>query len=116
MNPTPEQLNVVLCEWLGWTEIFNGSGYHPEQSAKLAELHNGGKWHSPLPNHLSPTLGLSLLHEAEKRLTREQVTQYVTELRGFQAPENWEGCWGISADCLTRLTALVRVVKPEVFQ
>lgn len=57
------------------------------------------------------TTALWAMHEAEKVLTREQVTVYVTELRGFVSPENWEGCWGIHATAAQRAEAFLRTLN-----
>lgn len=54
-----------------------------------------------------------LVDLAEAKLPREQVTSYVTELRGFPAPANWEGCMGLHQTVEVCVLALTRVHATE---
>jgi hypothetical protein len=103
---TDEQLNIAICEWRRWKIHEDGYGFAPNMPAFCMLL----------PSHITGIEALGNMHEAEKRLTREQLMRYTDTL--------CDEC-GSDRDpdiamliCLTarqRAIALLRVVKPEVF-
>jgi hypothetical protein len=111
---TDEQLNHHLCEWLGWTDFYQIGdrrfGIPPLQK-------NNGDNYRLIPNHLSGIEALGHVHAAEKMAFNESPKLW-TEYLDVQLPavvaesDNAVEC----ATARQRTIAILRVVKPEIFQ
>lgn len=120
MNLTDEQLNVSICEWMGWklaTDISVKEGEpNPWKHPHCA------RWESSPPNFLSDDSPRRLLNEAEARLTHGQQGSYMAKLynqttaheQGISPNQHWFACANASAR--QRAIAILKTVKPEIFQ
>ena len=121
MNLTDEQLNVSMCEWMGWTNI----GRHFEPSSLVSGIppHPHHTKHLELiPNYLSDDSPRRLLNEAEARLTDKQWGDYAHNLFDITHPHDECGSFEgiVQATCHAtarqRTIAILKTVKPEMFQ
>ena len=131
MNLPDEQLNLAMCEWMGWTNI----GRHFEPSSLVSGIppHPHHTKHLELiPNYLSDDSPRRLLNEAEAKLTAAQSREYSGRLLihlGFNreipfftksgsATVEFELMCGAlrSATARQRTIAILKTVKPEMFQ
>lgn len=107
-TPTATELNLAMCEWMGWTGIapYHGDGplWGKDANGRLFQL----------PDYLSDDSPRRLLNEAEARLTIYQKMEY----RDLLATNESEICdWSlISATARQRCIAILQVVKPELFR
>lgn len=118
---TPEQLNIGICEWLGWKmndyphPLALDMWYHAD-APQCADGRYCGM--EELPSHTSGREALGNMHEAEKRLLNdgklgELFGRYQVELRKVTDQPYHNDC---HATALQRCTALLRVVRPELFE
>lgn len=99
-----EELNLIITKWRGW--IFADDPHFLDLECACKPPDKNG-WREPL-RYCSD---LNAMHEAEKELTTNQVTDYVTHLRGIQVPIEWSGCWGVHATARKRAEALVAMIE-----
>lgn len=122
-----EQLNIELCQWLGWEQCGPTicpplcTGYPPGARGRNESV-------KALPSH--PT-DLNAMAIAEQKLENWQWSEYTMALRRvIQSECNKPECyapgtersqliadfWFYHASARQRLIAMLRVVKPELFQ
>jgi hypothetical protein len=116
-TPTPEELNVTILEWIGWTDFLIGF--------------NGELYAKPNPDCVRvciPNLSedLNACSQAEDNLNPKQWNEYCLLLEKTN-PDEVLPLWRdmntsiyltgilIHLSALQRLTALCRVVKPSLF-
>ena len=113
MNLTDEELNLAICEWIGWTY----SPYAPPEMKAVATA----CWFPPgytghreqqLPNYLSDDSPRRLLNEAEARLSDTEYLAFNARLNG--AAERFRNY--VSANARQRVIAILQTVKPEIFK
>lgn len=111
---TDEEINVAICEWRGWKNT----------KEKPALYWKDGEWSfvGELPNHLTGIEALGHMHEATLTLDAEKSRKFCFALEQVvkeTTPEN-EGRWWefhcLNATARQRAIALLRTVKPELFQ
>lgn len=112
-TPTDEQLNLAMCEWMGWlclAEIdFGGPvklmGRRTRDALGLEVV----------DNYLSDDSPRRLLNEAEAKLTHDQYhtgyKQTLAVLVGLSGNMRVH-----SATARQRVVAILQVVKPELFK
>ena len=117
MNLTDEQLNVSICEWMGWTNI----GRHFEPSGLVSGTPpnpHHAKHLELIPNYLSDDSPRRLLNEAEARLTEQQFEDYyeaVESMTPVGRPQHKRRAF-LSASARQRTIAILKTVNPEMFQ
>lgn len=109
---TDEQLNIAICEWRGWEKASSGGWIAP------ATRHGAT---SKLPSHITGIEALGNMREAEKGLTENQKQDYANQIATELKAERvlWKEVDDfaiLSATARQRAIALLRVVKPEVFE
>lgn len=120
MKPTPEQMNIALCEIAGWT-------FHPSVDVNNKATHEC--WthevhdisYSDYPeDYLTGPEALGNLHELWKTLTRDQHGHFRTQLQFIVFHD---GCTDdnphrsvSNATAPQRAEALFRVLRPEIFE
>jgi hypothetical protein len=76
---TPEEQQIALCEWMGWTGITNyPNGVYNKEPMGFCPYHpefDDGQW-MVLPN----TNSLDVLAEMEKKLSGDSQSYYCEEL------------------------------------
>lgn len=117
-----EQLNLALCEWLGWAP------WSAENVGAAARLFNGDVWYrlphedtiatpAQIPNHISAPESLGLVHEVETTLTTKQQLFYQGNLSIVSGNSKTPGQWyNIHATARQRVIAILQTVKPEIFE
>ena len=134
MNLLDEQLNLAMCEWIGWTDCHKSLASNQEQQPHercFIGIPPDGIIHRRLPNYLSDDSPRRLLNEAEARLTAAQSREYSGRLLihlGFNreipfftksgsATVEFELMCGAfrSASARQRTIAILKTVKPEMF-
>lgn len=122
---TDDEINEEICKWLGWKRehlASNTNWFPPKENwpnynpvMREGEIDVNGP-----PNHLIGPEALGHIHEAEKRLTDDEYGSFATTLLKSAQEEgktNAErGRLTLSAGARQRAIALLRVVKPELFQ
>lgn len=111
-TPTDEEMNVAICEWLGWEVLKEGYGAF-EWGWFNEASHNPPKF---LPNHVAGIEALGHLHEAEKRLrtAKGNESDRTVEDRMHQYAELLN--YAIDATSQQRAEALCRIIKPSLFE
>lgn len=115
-TPTDEEMNVAICEWLGWEVLKEGYGAF-EWGWFNEASHNPPKF---LPNHVAGIEALGHLHEAEKRLTDSQFYDYhqhlqlLTHHTKISVDEHFRAV--LSSTPRQRAEALCRIIKPSLFE
>jgi hypothetical protein len=99
---TQEQKRIKLAEFL-----YPQFPVLKDEHGRLRHHYGHGN-SGPVENYEGD---LDDLHEVEKRLTHEQVTKYVTSLRGMKYPDAWIGCMGTHATASQRFEALGKVLE-----
>jgi len=115
------ELNLALCEWLGWkphSELDNRwCAPHQTTAPLVVDL-------IPLPNHITAAESLGRVHEVEKKLQNQELA-YQDNLAGIvdagdESTYWWEACHYrhrlITATARQRVIALLQTVKPEIFE
>ena len=102
---TDEQLNLAMCEWMGWKKTG---------SATLPWTDGDDIWTELPPNYLSDHSPRRLLEEAEARLTKEQQPRYVDAL--WRITQHTRIFASVSASARQRVIAILKTVKPELFK
>jgi len=137
------ELNQHICEWLGLTGFFvlmkRGLYYRKDAAGYTSNISEAWrvteavanqyvypydepvtKHPAPLPSHILGLEALGNMHEAEKRLeTEEQIEAYLEALTdecGGDTPKGKASFTACFATARQRATALLLVVKPEVFE
>lgn len=110
-----EQLNLALCEWLGWRSDGVWGNFWTSPSGNEHHEESGFK----LPSHINTPESLGLVHEVEKKLSSKQHSTYLNQLQENCMDEWWaERHYTITTACATarqRVIAILQTVKPEVF-
>lgn len=111
-TPTDEEMNVAICEWLGWEVLKEGYGAF-EWGWFNEASHNPPKC---LPNHVTGIEALGHLHEAEKRLRTPMgdESDRMVEDRMHRYAELLN--YAIDATSRQRAEALCRIIKPSLFE
>lgn len=115
-TPTDEQLNLAMCEWMGWTPQPDG----PKDILR--------KWFPPglqntndaadlayLPNYLSDDSPRQMINEAEEKLDSQQKITYTNHLMRSIYVIGYRWIL-VSATARQRVIAILKTVKPELFQ
>lgn len=111
------ELNSAMCKWVGWE-------HHPSDDDHVYVWRSPEReWFSVAPNYLSPDSPRRLLDEAEASLTDEEYRKYERRLEDTKADEWYADKSGgrmkhapISSTARQRTIAILKVVKPEMFQ
>jgi len=115
-TPTDEEMNVAICEWLGWEVLKEGYGAF-EWGWFNEASHNPPKC---LPNHVTGIEALAHLHEAEKRLKAEEGEDIKYRELLIEVMSSKDGCypepWIWHATSRQRAKALCRIIKPSLFE
>lgn len=116
-----EQLNLALCEWLGWT-------FHPPTTDPHTieyKIQASACWIPPganfwqittLPNHITAPESLGLVHEVEKQLTDMQHGHFRNCLGEVVGDVALFSRKFTSATARQRVIAILQTVKPEIFE
>lgn len=133
-TPTDEQLNLAMCEWMGWKRhaiskadpfVCERCGMHYARSIwrewEVAYLWCPKDGQESPPNYLSEDSPRRLLNEAEAQLTAIERINYVDNLNrcdGFYnaANDRQQLFRFASATERQRVVAILQTVKPEMFQ
>lgn len=124
-NLTDKQLNIAICEWRGWK--------YEKHEVNLGDIVDSIEWElgwvppegvtqNPkqiLPSHVTGIEALGNMHEAEKRMTDGQRFEFYRHLLSecdADASNGHDVKNAIHATARQRAIALLRVVKPELFQ
>lgn len=128
-TPTDEQLNLAMCEWMGWKKDDLGfwrtpKGYYAQNQTWL--------YGNVIPDYLSDDSPRRLLNEAEAKLTPAQSREYsgmLLTLLGFNCEipfftecgsatvEFEQMCCALrSSTARQRVIAILQTVKPELFK
>lgn len=113
-TPTPTELNVAICELQGWEKQAVEQIWWSRELSKYATLNE-------LPNHITGASARGNLNEAILRLDKNQRIDFICNLASIRkvrypvfVAEIFTLCFEATNTELA--TALVRVIKPEMFQ
>ena len=117
MNLTDQELNLAMCEWMGWEKAETGLWY---LFGAVSDDGLPGHYDTELPDYLSDDSPRRLLNEAEARLTEDEWQRYSRALNHMACRITCgnKGLCGytISANARQRTIAILQTVKPEIFQ
>lgn len=114
------ELNLALCEWLGWTRIRMAST--PNERFLVGVPKGLIANEERIPNHITAPESLGLVHEVEKTLQRldDATTQlrptwskYVATL--YKMCDSNKGSL-THATARQRVIAILLTTKPEIFE
>lgn len=103
-TPTDQELNIAMAEWMGRYKIYGAEIYEWEW------MNKNGSGCNYLPNYLSDDSPRRLLNEAEDKLG-ELIEPYLDRLAELPAP-----LYDVRATARQRTIAILKTVKPEMFQ
>lgn len=115
-----EQLNLALCEWLGWKQVEQSDGDYINGPSPVYPWTNGKEWvdesGEELPNHITARESLGLVHEVEKQLTDMQHGHFRNCLGEVVGDVALFSRKFTSATARQRVIAILQTVKPEIFE
>lgn len=105
-----------MCEWMGWSDLKEIDFGGPVKLMGLRTPNAIGL--EVADNYLSDDSPRRLLNESEARLTENQYYLFVGYLAKLQDANDtgWFSQKCISATARQRVIAILKVVKPELFQ
>lgn len=130
---TPLEQRIAIAEWMGWSDISDPSGYIERTADNLVMAKNlklnisfsdekKGFLFGYIPNYSND---LNMMHEAEKRLARNQWAVYLNHLElivskfhvGWETFDNIPRYYyTVHASSQQRSEALCRTLWPERFE
>ena len=109
MNLTDAQLNVTVCEWMGWYSYLDAdckTRWHNRITGEDADEQ---------PDYTSDDSPRRLLNEAEARLSIDQKFSFIRNLCRLLGVSSADFAF-INATARQRTIAILKTVKPEMFQ
>ena len=115
MNLTDQELNLAMCEWMGWEKAETGLWY---LFGAVSDDGLPGHYDTELPDYLSDESPRRLINEAEARLTEDEKDAFCDRLERdlIDAGMHQRKFKMISATARQRVIAILQTVKPEIFQ